>query len=310
MSAPSCFLVAGGTGRQGGAVVDALLTDKASPVAPERIYVITREGNGTGATKLVARGIQLILGHLGQPAVIFDHLRAQGVPMNQTAAFLAQAHGSTELSDARAFIDAAVEAGLRHIVYSSVDRGGKELSDRDPSWCKTFANKFHIEKHLIAATSAARAKVDGGKGTVYTIIRPTWFANNALWGFPGKLCMTGWRENMYGKRMQVTVTKDIGRWAVQAMVRPDDAALRDTAVSIASECLSFQEVDEIFLQETGQPVGVTWGWLARLAILMITDLRTMFSFINERDYGADMETLAKTLPPTTFREWVKEASQS
>ncbi|KIV86980.1 hypothetical protein PV11_02553 [Exophiala sideris] len=309
MDAPRTFLVAGGTGRQGGAVVSALLTDKTSPVLPQNIYVITRDSKGASALRLAAKGINLITGSLGQPEPIYDELQKRGVQLNQTAAFLAQAHGPTELSDAQVFINASVEAGLQYFVYSSVDRGGKEQSDRDPSYCKTFSDKFLIERHLMEATSAkAESKVNVQTG--FTILRPVWFAENAIWGFPGRLCMTGWRDVMCGKSMQVVVAKDVGKWAVEALLRPDKAGLRNTAVSIASDKLSFQEVDDIFRQETGKPVEVTYGWLARAAIWAVTDLRTMFGFIYETDYGADLVRLAKTVEPTTFRQWVKEGREA
>ena len=302
MSSPKSFLITGGTGRQGGAVVQALLADRSTPIQPKDIYVLTRNTEGAAAAKLSSRGVRLVRGELGQSDAIFKQLEGLGVDLSQTAAFLAQAHGPTELSDARTFIDAAVASGLLYLVYSSVDRGGKELSDRDASYCKTFSDKFHVEKHLEAARAAA-------KHISFTILRPTWFADNALWGFPGRLCMTGWRENMNGKRMQVVTTKDIGRWAAEALLRPDVSGLRNTAVSIASDYLSFQEVDEIFRKETGGPVGVTNGWLARLMIWSVADLRTMFAWINERDYGADLEELAKTIKPTTFRQWIKETGK-
>lgn len=305
MDAPQIFLVAGGTGRQGGAVVDALLTDKTSPILPQNIYVITRDATGRSARGLAEGGINLIKGSLGQPELIYAHLRERGVQLTQTAAFLAQAHGPTELSDARVFIDASVSAGLQYFVYSSVDRGGKEQSDCNPSYCKTFSDKFFIEKHLMAATSA-EPKTEANVHTDYTILRPVWFAENAVWGFAGRLCMTGWRDVMYGKSMQVVVARDLGKWVVEALLRPDNAGLRNTAVSIASDKLSFQEVDDIFRQETGKPVGVTYGWLARLSIWGVEDLRTMFRFIYETDYGADLEWLAQTVEPTTFRRWVKE----
>lgn len=302
MSRPTSFLIAGGTGRQGGAVVTALLTDAVSPVASENIYVLTRNPEGAAALKLAARGVNVVQGELCKPKPIFQHLQKRGIQMSETAAFMAQAHGSTELTDAHAFIDAAAEAELCLFVYSSVDRGGKELSDRDASSCKTFADKFHIEKHFVVVSSPS-----GRNHMDYTILRPTWHADNALWGFPGRLCMTGWRENMRGKKMQVTTAKDIGRWATEALLRPDNSGLRNTAISIASDCLSFDEADEIFRQETGRPIGVTYGWLARLLIWLVTDLRTMFAFIYERDYGANLEELAKTVKPTTFRQWVRES---
>ena len=303
MSSLTSFLIAGGTGRQGGAVVNALLADKSTSIEAKDVYVLTRNTEGAAATALTKRGVKLVRGELGQPDAIFKQLEGQGVDLTKTAAFLAQAHGPTELSDAKGFIDAAVTNKLSYFAYSSVDRGGKELSDRDASYCKTFSDKFKIEKHLEAASAE-------GKHINYTILRPTWFADNALWGFPGKLCMTGWRENMKGKRMQVVTTKDIGRWAAEALLRPGASGIRNTAVSIASDYLSFQEIDDIFRKETGSPVGVTYGWLARLMIWLVEDLRTMFGWINERDYGADLEELAKTVKPTTFREWVKETTKA
>ncbi|KAF9111660.1 hypothetical protein BGX27_004601 [Mortierella sp. AM989] len=300
MPSPTSFLIAGGTGRQGGAAVNALLADQSSSIQPKDIYVLTRNTEGAAATALATRGVQLVRGELGQPDAIFKELSSQGVDLSTTGAFLAQAHGPTELTDANGFIDAAITHGLSYFVYSSVDRGGKELSDRDASYCKTFSDKFEIEKHLKAASA-------DGKHINFTILRPTWFADNALWGFPGKLCMAGWRENMKGKRMQVVVTKDIGRWVVEGLLRPDASGIRNTAISIASDELTFQEIDDIFRKETGSPVGVTYGWLARLMIWMVKDLHTMFAWINERAYGADLEELAKTVKPTTFREWVKES---
>ena len=307
MGVPRYFLIAGGTGRQGGAAVNALLADKESTVSPEQLYVITRDIAGSAASKLASKGINLVSGVLGQPNEIFEHLKTHGAHLSQTAIFLAQAHGPTELNDARLFIDAAVKHGSQYFVYSSVDRGGKELSDHDPSYCKTFADKFHIEKHLISTTSKERKGGGDHKSMDYTILRPVWFADNALWGFPGRLCMTGWKENMHGKRMQIVTTKDIGSWAAEALLRPDKANLRNTAVSIASDVLDFEELDRIFQEETGKGVGVTYGWLARVMIWLVTDLRTMFGFINEREYGADLEQLSKTVQPTTFRHWVREA---
>lgn len=283
-------------------MVDALLAEKTTPISPQNIYVITRNATGTMAQDLTTRGVNLVTGSLGQPDSILGELQNQGVDLKRTAVFMAQAHGPTELDDAYAFINASVKAGVLYFVYSSVDRGGKEKSDRDPSYCKTFADKFHIEKHLLKTCST---KTEAQTG--FTVLRPVWFAENAIWGFPGRLCMTGWRDVMRGKRLQIVVAKDLGKWAVEALLRPDRVGLRNTAISIASDELSFQEVDEIFRQYIGQPVGVTYGWLARLIIWVTPDLRTMFGFISERDYGADLERLAETIKPTTFRQWVQES---
>ncbi|KAK9419408.1 hypothetical protein SUNI508_07383 [Seiridium unicorne] len=303
MSDLQYYLVAGATGRQGGAVVDALLSHPTVKVAPSSIYAITRQAGGPGATKLCDkyRGIRILPGNLSDPNSIFQQLEHS--ILSKAGVFLAQTHGLTELGDAKGFIDAAVMNGIPYFVYSSVNCGGREISDVDPSYCKTFSDKFHIEQRLRKAAGSSQS---GSKKMDYTIIRPTWFADNAYWGFPGQLCLTGWRENMKGKTMQVTVIRDIGRWAVEAFVRPDEIGIRNQALSIASDELSFNEVDKIFMRHTGKGVPVTYGLLARLVIWMVNDLHTMFKFIGERPYGADLPWIANHLKPTTFEQWVKD----
>ncbi|KAH7143027.1 hypothetical protein DER46DRAFT_673186 [Fusarium sp. MPI-SDFR-AT-0072] len=297
MSSIEYFLIAGATGRQGGATVDALLTHPNIKIKPKKVYALTRQASGSGAVKLREKygDINIVTGDLNNPEAILQQLDKAILP--KTGIFLAQAHGPTEVTDANGLIDAAARNGIPYFVYSSVDRGGRELSDEDPSYCKTFSDKFLIEKHLINVCYSS--KMD------YTILRPTWFADNAWWGFPGQLCMTGWRENMAGKKMQVTVTKDIGRWAVEGLVRPDRTGIRNQALSIASEELSFKDIDGIFIKHTGKGVPVTYGLLTRFIIWMTNDLNTMFGFIGERPYGADLAWLKTQLEPTTFEQWVK-----
>ena len=126
MTSPVSSLVAAGTGRQGGAVNNAFSADEISPVLPRHIYANARNPNGFAASGFAARGISLVPGVLSNPDPTFEHL---------------QSHWG-ELNDACRFTDATVPYGLQYVVYSSVDRGGKELSDRHASYCKT--DKFHI----------------------------------------------------------------------------------------------------------------------------------------------------------------------
>lgn len=302
MSAPKYFSIAGATGRQGGAVVKALLNDEAG-ISAQNIYAITRSAAGETAQRLALIGVNLVVGDLKDSKALFRQLDQD--KLSETGVFLAQAHGPTEVTDAKALIDAALLAQVPYFVYSSVDRGGRESSDRDPSYCKTFSDKFLIEQYLREATSSHYTQ---GRTLEHTIIRPTWFADNADWGFAGKLCMTAWRDIMYGKRMQVTVTTDIGKWAVEAFLRPGRAGIRNEAVSIASDEVSFHDVDSIFRHETGKPVKVTYAWLTWLMAWMIKDLHTMFAWINERPYGADIEWQRHFIEPTSLREWVRDVA--
>jgi hypothetical protein len=51
-------------------------------------------------------------------------------------------------------------------------------------------------------------------------------------------------------------------------------------------------------------VPVTFGLLARLMIWGVKDLNSMFGFINDRDYGADLPWLKERLEPTTVAQGV------
>lgn len=299
MSYPQDFLIAGATGRQGGAVVEALLSHLDIKIQQKNVWAITRNATGPGAQRLRFRwpDINIVAGDLNDPSKLFEQLGDRILP--QTAVFLAQAHGPSEVSDAEGFIDAARAYRVKYFVYSSVDRGGRELSDLDPSYCKTFSDKFRIENYLKNKDGqVGESKMD------YTILRPAWFADNANWGFPGKLCMTGWKVCLGGKRMQVVTTKDIGRWATEALVRPDRTGIRNQALSIASDFLGFDDIDAIFRSKTEKGVPVTYEWVATFIIWLVKDLNTMFSFIKARDYGADLPWLKERLEPTTFAQWV------
>jgi uncharacterized protein YbjT (DUF2867 family) len=277
--------------------VHALLSDPSLNISAIHVYAITRSPSSPSAQRLLSRwpGINIVSGDLNNPNALFAQLEPPIWP--ETAVFLAQAHGPTEVTDAKGFIDAAASHGVRYFVYSSVDRGGREVSDEDPSYCKTFSDKFLIELHLKDMCAKT-------KGMDYTILRPTWFADNAHWGFPGKLCMTGWKVWMCGKKMQVVTARDLGRWAVEGLVRPDRTGIRNAALSVASDEVSFEDVDEIFRRKTGKGVPVIFGWVASFMIWAVRDLNTMFSFIGERAYGADLGWLRERLEPMSFEEWV------
>jgi hypothetical protein len=109
---------------------------------------------------------------------------------------------------------------------------------------------------------------------------------------------------MKGKRMQIVTTTDTGRWAVEGLVRPDNTGIRNEALSVASEELSFQEIDLILKRRTGKGAPVTFEWFPVLMIWLVKDLNTMFRFIGERPYGADLPWLKERLQPATVAQWV------
>jgi hypothetical protein len=56
--------------------------------------------------------------------------------------------------------------------------------------------------------------------------------------------------------MQDVTTTDIGRWAVEGMIRPNRTGIRNEALSVSREELSFQFIYAIFKRKTGRGVHV------------------------------------------------------
>ncbi|KAH8172314.1 nmrA-like family protein [Sarocladium implicatum] len=100
---------------------------------------------------------------------------------------------------------------MKHIVLSSVDRGGDRVSWSQPTAVPHFAAKYRIELRLRNLCDEA--------GTQWTILRPTGFINTYNPGFLfGKLMASLWLAGMpSARRIQMISTHDIGVFAAKAL---------------------------------------------------------------------------------------------
>lgn len=172
------LLITGATGKQGGAVISALL--KSGLDARFNIYAVTRNVSSPAATSLASQaGVNLVKGDLDDPAALFESIGAPVWGVFSVQTFMGAGHTvATEQRQGIQLIDAAVAHGqVQHFVYTSVDRGGTQ-SASDPTPVPHFKNKYHIEKHL-----EKRAQ-ETGMG--FTILRPVCFMEMLAVGFPGK----------------------------------------------------------------------------------------------------------------------------
>lgn len=163
-------LITGATGKQGGAVVDALLE---SPEAQEfTILAVTRNPDSPSAQKLKNRDVKIVTGDLNDVPSIFKNAKtvvdqpiwgvfSVQVPMGKGAS------GQTEEAQGKALVDGAVTNGVKMFVYTSVDRGGDEKSPDNPTEVPHFINKYNIEKHLVEKAKVA--------GMDWCILRPVAF---------------------------------------------------------------------------------------------------------------------------------------
>ena len=180
------ILITGATGKQGGAVIDALLS--APGISDISILALTRNSQSAGAKAIISKSperITCIEGNLDDCDAIF---KAAPHPIKRVFSVTMPALGLGSKSDAeevqgKALIDAALKHGVEHFVYTSVDRHGPD-SDAQDTDVPHFIAKAIVERHL-------RAKFAGAQMT-WTILRPVAFMDNIVQGFAGKIFPTAY----------------------------------------------------------------------------------------------------------------------
>jgi uncharacterized protein YbjT (DUF2867 family) len=58
------------------------------------------------------------------------------------------ANPEREERQGKALVNAAIQTGVKHFVYTSVDRRGSQ-SDSDPTYAPHFISKHRVEKYLL-----------------------------------------------------------------------------------------------------------------------------------------------------------------
>lgn len=208
-------------------------------------------------------------------------------------------NAASEERQGKALIDAAITNGVKHFVYSSVDRGGSR-SDTDPTNVPHFISKHNIEQHLFH-----KAK---GSGMNWTVLRPVAFFENLVPGFFGKVFTTSWEMVLRKEQtLQLIATSDIGFFASQAFLGLDE--YKDQSLSIAGDEMTYGEFKRTFEQTTGEKIPTTYRFVAALINWMVKELGYMYKWFRDVGYGADIQHLKKLNPELRdFKTWLETES--
>lgn len=152
--ATGTIAVFGATGQQGGAVVDALLDHRA------QVRALVRNPRSDRAQALAARGVELAATRADDPASLAAALATVEGFYFMTPEANSLEEVEAEVRIGKALVDAAVEAGVPHVVFNSVFGADRE------SGVPHHDSKHRIEEHL--RSSGLRA----------SMVRPTAFMEN------------------------------------------------------------------------------------------------------------------------------------
>ncbi|KAG5800724.1 hypothetical protein H9Q69_000283 [Fusarium xylarioides] len=292
------ILIVGATGQQGKATIDALYKTISNLPGHQdtRILALTRSIESPKAQSLRQEypSITLVQGDTQTPQPIFEQHPAI------SSVFIVTVPPNDEVQAMPLIEAASSHASVDHIVFSSVDRGGDEVSWSQPTEIPHFAAKHRIKLRL-------RELCKGNKR--WTILRPTGFMDSYNPGFFGQMMASLWAEGMpRDRKMQLISTHDIGIFAAKALLNPD--AWAGKALALAGDELSFSELQEVFRDVVGEELPQTYKVVAYPVLWMVKDASKSFEWFRDAGWKADIQTLRVQEPGLQdFASWLRESSK-
>ena len=306
MADKKIIAVMGATGSQGGGLVRAILAD---PNGGFAVRAITRDVNSDKAKELAKAGAEVVAADVDDPASLEKAF--QGCYGAYCVTFF-WAHFSPEkeIAHATAMANAAKKAGLKHVIWSTLEDTRKwvPLSDnRMP----TLQGKYKVP-HFDAKGEADAAFA----GLPVTYLLTTFYWDNAIYfgmgpkrGADGKLAIT---FPMGDKKMAGIAAGDIGGCAYGIFKNPEKWIGK--AVGIAGDHLTGAQMAAAYSKALGQPVAyneVSPEAYRGFGFPGAEDLGNMFQFYRDfEEYfcGSRDLSVAKSLNPSlhNFEAWLAE----
>ncbi|MDA1095783.1 MAG: NmrA/HSCARG family protein [Chloroflexi bacterium] len=275
------ILVIGVTGKQGGGLAHHLIAS-----GRWRVRGMSRDIGSERARSLAATGIEMV------QADMDDAVSLRAAMDGAYGVFSVQAQSRPddpmdEVRQGAGVIDAAVDAGVGHIVYSS-SCGAKE-PDRGVSY---WDAKRGVAEHLRRS------------GVAYTLLRPVSFMENYI----GDIAAI--ERGVIGgmltpeKTLQVISGHDIGNWAAAAFDRRDTFAGQE--IDIAAESITMDGIAATLGRVVGHPVVYREAGPLESANALPSAI-AMTRWYQDYGYDEDIAALVARwgVSMLTFEQWLR-----
>ena len=239
------ILVTGATGKQGGAVVTALLQ------AGRPVRAMTRDPSSSAARALAARGVEIVKGDFHDPASLDAALTGvEGVFSMQTGS--QPNDPDNEIVTGRALIEAAIRGGVDTVVHTSVARAGDQESFVD--W-----DKGRWEPLYWNGKAAVIDMVKAQGFRHWVVLKPAMIMEDIV-PPQADLQFASLRERGRFETAIAASTgidwiaaQDIGAFAAAAFMNP--ARFHGHEIDLAAETFTLPEVAAKIAKATGKPVS-------------------------------------------------------
>ncbi|MGA2382796.1 MAG: NmrA/HSCARG family protein [Bryobacteraceae bacterium] len=306
MADKKIIAVTGATGAQGGGLVRAILADKTGPFT---VRALTRAPSSDKAKALAALGAEIVRADVGDVASLARAFEGAHGAFCVTF-FWAHMKPEQEIAEARNMAQAAKQASVAHVVWSTLEDTRKLVplsDDRMP----TLGGKYKVP-HFDAKGEADGVFTELGVPTTFLVTSFYWdnlifFGMGPKKGPDGTLAIT---FPMGSARLAGIAAEDIGKCAYGVFKRGKE--LIGKTVGIAGEFLTCAQMAAALSKALGKPVRyneITPETYRGFGFPGADDLGNMFQV--DRDFekavcGARNLDLARSLNPElqTFEQWL------
>lgn len=306
MATKKIIAVVGATGAQGGGLVRAILADKSGGFTAR---ALTRNVGSEKANALAAAGAEVTQADIDDLASVKRAFAGASAAYCVTN-FWEHFSPERELAQARNMAQAAKDAGVGHVIWSTLEdtrRWVPLTDDRMP----TLGGKYKVP-HFDGKGEADQTYRDLGVPTTFLLTAYYWenliyFGGGPKRGPDGKLALT---LPMGNAKLPSIAVEDIGKCAFAIFHRGGEFLNR--TVGIAGEHLTGMEMAAALTRALGQEVwynAVTPAVYRSFGFPGADDLGNMFQFkrdFNEYYCGARDLAFTRRLNPElqTFEQWL------
>ena len=311
MTQKKIIVVFGSTGAQGGGVVRAILNDSNSEFA---VRAVTRDPNSDKAKELAKMGAEVVKGEIDDLQSL-KRILSGAYGAYFVTFFWDHFSPEKEKSEAKNMAEAAKEAGLKHVIWSTLEDTRKYIP-LDDNRMPTLQGKYKVP-HFDAKGESNQYFIDAK--VPVTFLLTTFYWENMLYfgmgpkkGADGKLAIT---FPMGDKKLSGIAAEDIGKCAFGIFKRGNE--LIGKTIGIAGEQLDCNEMAKALTKTLGKEVTyneITPEQYRNLGFPGADDLGNMFQFYRDFEDVFDRTRdvkFAKELDPElkSFEMWLAENAE-
>jgi uncharacterized protein YbjT (DUF2867 family) len=276
MTSERTVLITGATGKQGGAVIRALMGKGF------RLRAMTRKTDSAAALALAAAGVELVKGDLDDAASLKAALTgAWGALAVQNTW---EAGVEKEEEQGKRFATVAREVGVQHFVYQSVGSAHRKTG------IPHFDNKARIEDTVRSLNFPS-----------HVIVRPVFFMENLLtpWFLNGDKLHAAMKPTTV---LQMIAVSDIGHYGARAFT--DAAKLNRREIDIAGDAATIPQAAAVLTKALGRTIEFVQIPIEDVRKNSV-DFALMLEWFDRVGYEADIPALTREfgIPPTTLAAW-------